>query len=130
MKSVALLALMTFQYVLPPANNEPIKSYAGHYMLVTRVWDNSGCSDRYGDAVSFNACWVYSQQVYDTLQDAQVALTTCENGWCRYKQENFVGIYKLTDALTRDKVKFSQGDIDVPETVKPHKEHWEKWDLH
>lgn len=123
-----LAGMMGAQVYLQPASDEPIKDYSGQYVLVTRAWES--CMVQSGDSVTTNQCWAYHEYFFPTMAEAVKDLQReCGPGWPCLSKNGFVGIYKLTPALTRDQAKFEEGDRQIPEHVESRTEHWAKWNV-
>jgi len=138
---------------IPAPSAEPAKNFSGHYVLVSREWTSqgmgwtvltNGTSSGTGIADLSNGgyYWKYDEQIFDTLDLAikelsrdcsgqsdqhypcYVAKTGGDNIWTK----EFVGIYKLSSAIDKSVVKFSEGDKVQSHTVED-KEHWFKWEM-
>lgn len=128
MKIALLSAVFLFQAWLSPPLNEPINDYSGQYLLVVRK--SQSCMERNGDAVNMKPCWIYETSPYATLSEAEDNLKKeCGEDYPCIRKDEFVGIYKMTTALSRSDVKFVEGDKLIPQHVESQKKHWEKWEI-
>ena len=126
-----LTAVLSFaQYITSPPTDEPVKDMTGQYVLVTRQWKPGW--NRSGDMVITEYEWIYDELYFDTLKDALTELQKdCgygNSGYPCHKQNEFVGIYKLSLVVSRDQAHLSQGDKVQKHEVE-QKDHWFKWEV-